>query len=530
MYAAHDRCWPRAARSTPATCCSTPSGCCTRSRTCARGSPSASATCWWTTTRTSNFAQGAALRLLASSTRTHRGGQRRRRARAARPPPRRAEPARLRARATPARRRCGSSTATARGSGSCAPPRRWSAGRGDGSRSGCARAGPAARCASGAAARSARRRRQVAAEAERLIDAEGVAPGEICVLVQSARTRARWWRRRSRSARVPFRLVGRRRRTSSAPRCATCSRGCARSPTPATPAPWCARCRGRRWSCGRSTSRALTQLARRRKLDMVAGLDAALEGPQLSPEGRDRAHAFLRLYRAAARAFETCAPDAFVHRLVERIGLRRQQLFAAQSDTRRPAREHREARRHRRRLHAPRAAAPRRATSPATSPRWPRPGCPRRRPSRPPADAVQVMTMASAKGLEFDHVFVAGLTASRMPGRAGRRRRRARRAAEGQRRHRRRGRARGARGCDAAPAARGDHARAARPRAAWAELGEHGPAARPSPFLRGGARRARRRGGGLRGGAVRPRRGAPLHVPDDARRAARHRRAGGRRG
>ena len=33
----------------------------------------------------------------------------------------------------------------------------------------------------------------------------------------------------------------------------------------------------------------LTQLARRRKLDMPSAVAHALEGPQLSPEGRERA-------------------------------------------------------------------------------------------------------------------------------------------------------------------------------------------------------------------------------------------------
>ena len=77
----------------------------------------------------------------------------------------------------------------------------------------------------------------------------------------------------------------------------------------------------------------LTQLARRRKLDMPAAVPAALEGPQLTPEGRDRAQAFLRLYRAASAAFEDRRPDAFVLRLIERIGIRRQQVFATQADT-----------------------------------------------------------------------------------------------------------------------------------------------------------------------------------------------------
>ena len=77
----------------------------------------------------------------------------------------------------------------------------------------------------------------------------------------------------------------------------------------------------------------LTQLSRRRKLDMVAGVVAALETPQLSPEGRDRVLTFMRIYRSAARAYEEMPPDLFVHRLIERIGLRRQQVFAAQADT-----------------------------------------------------------------------------------------------------------------------------------------------------------------------------------------------------
>ena len=77
----------------------------------------------------------------------------------------------------------------------------------------------------------------------------------------------------------------------------------------------------------------LTQLARRRKLDMPAAVTAALEGPQLTPEGRDRAQAFLRLYRPAVAAFEDRRPDAFVMRLIERVGIRRQQVFATQADT-----------------------------------------------------------------------------------------------------------------------------------------------------------------------------------------------------
>ncbi len=77
----------------------------------------------------------------------------------------------------------------------------------------------------------------------------------------------------------------------------------------------------------------VTTIARRRKLDMVSALEAALESPQLPPEARDRIQAFLRLHRAAANALEQMRADVFVRRLVERVGLRRHQLFAASPET-----------------------------------------------------------------------------------------------------------------------------------------------------------------------------------------------------
>ncbi len=75
-----------------------------------------------------------------------------------------------------------------------------------------------------------------------------------------------------------------------------------------------------------------TQIARRRKLDMVAALAAATESPQVPPEARERIRVFLKLYRSGAAAIDTTRPDLYVHRLIERLGLRRQQLFAAQAD------------------------------------------------------------------------------------------------------------------------------------------------------------------------------------------------------
>lgn len=162
----------------------------------------------------------------------------------------------------------------------------------------------------------------------------------------------------------------------------------------------------------------LTQLARRRKLDMVSAVAVALEGPQLSQEGRDRAQSFLKLYRAASRAFETMRPDAFMHRLIERIGLRRRQVFAAQADTverlvniaklsdladafmrREPQGTPRDLARY---LAAvAEAGLPEEEAVPDGLPQ-----------------AVRVLDMRGARGAEFDHVFVLGLSAARMPGRA----------------------------------------------------------------------------------------------------------------
>ncbi|MGI8411369.1 MAG: ATP-dependent helicase [Solirubrobacteraceae bacterium] len=75
-----------------------------------------------------------------------------------------------------------------------------------------------------------------------------------------------------------------------------------------------------------------TQIARRRKLDMVAALAAATESPQVPPEARERIRIFLKLYRSGAAAIDTTRPDLYVHRLIDRLGLRRQQLFTAQAD------------------------------------------------------------------------------------------------------------------------------------------------------------------------------------------------------
>jgi DNA helicase-2/ATP-dependent DNA helicase PcrA len=160
----------------------------------------------------------------------------------------------------------------------------------------------------------------------------------------------------------------------------------------------------------------VTQIARRRKLDMVAALTAALESPQIPPEARDRINVFLGLYRSAAAAIDSSRPDLYVHRLVERLGLRRQLLFAASTEVVERLRNLAK--------FAELAAAYVRRSPQATAREF-------ARSIAAVADAglreeeasagdrpvgVQVMTMHAAKGLEFDHVYVLGLMAARMPG------------------------------------------------------------------------------------------------------------------
>jgi DNA helicase-2/ATP-dependent DNA helicase PcrA len=254
----------------------------------------------------------------------------------------------------------------------------------------------------------------VAREAERLVT-DGVPPGEICVLVRSVKSEGAVVGSALEERAVPHRLAG----AAAYFQRAEVRDALAWLRLLADPADSGAvvRALSRPPVELRAVDIArLTQLARRRKLDMVAGVTAACEGPQLSPEGRERAAAFLRLHRAAQRAFEDMRPDAFVHRLVERIGLRRQQLFAAQAETverlvniaklgdlaasfmrREPGATARDFARY---LAAVAEAGMREEEAAP-------PGVP---------EAVQVMTMHSAKGLEFDHVIVLGLGAARIPG------------------------------------------------------------------------------------------------------------------
>ncbi len=159
-----------------------------------------------------------------------------------------------------------------------------------------------------------------------------------------------------------------------------------------------------------------TQIARRRKLDMVSALAAALESPQIPPETRDRIRTFLTLHRSAAKALDTIRPDLFVHRLIERLGLRRQQLFTAQAEV---------VERLQGLARFGELASAYVARQPQATPREfarsiaaaAEAGL--REEDEPPPGAVrgvQVLAMHAAQGLEFDHVYVLGLHAARMPG------------------------------------------------------------------------------------------------------------------
>jgi DNA helicase-2/ATP-dependent DNA helicase PcrA len=155
----------------------------------------------------------------------------------------------------------------------------------------------------------------------------------------------------------------------------------------------------------------LTTIARRRKVDMVSGCEAALESPQIPPEGRERIQAFLKLYGEASAALEERRADVFVRRLIERVGLRRQRLFAAEPEV---------AERllalsrlaelasvwARREAHGSTRDFVRYLSAVAEARVEPAGG------AEPPArGAVQGLGRGAAKGTSFDHVFVLGAAA-----------------------------------------------------------------------------------------------------------------------
>jgi DNA helicase-2/ATP-dependent DNA helicase PcrA len=254
----------------------------------------------------------------------------------------------------------------------------------------------------------------VAAEAEKLI-AAGVPPAQICVLVRSVKAEGSTIAAAFEERAVPFRMLGAAAYFQRAE--VRDVLAWLRALTDPNDSGAVVRALSRPPIELRSVDVArLTQLARRRKLDMPSAAAAALEGPQLSEEGRDRVRAFLRIYRSACVAFDERRPDAFVMRLIERIGLRRQQVFATHADT---------VERLRNIAKLPElATAYMRREPQATAREFARylaavaeSGLREEEAvEQPSAPAVSVMTMAAAKGLEFDHVFVLGLSAGAMPG------------------------------------------------------------------------------------------------------------------
>ena len=271
----------------------------------------------------------------------------------------------------------------------------------------------AARCASGDAIEraGAGRRRDV----ERLVRA-GVEPGDIAVLVRSVRQEGQAVTAALDERAVPYRLTGAAalfdrsevkdvlawlRLLVDPGDAGAVVRALARPPVELR-AIDLARC---------------VQISRRRKLDMVAALGAAVESPQIDPAARERILGFLKLHRQIAAQLDQARPDLFVHRLIDRLGLRRQQLFAAQADVverlvslaklgdlasqyarRAPQATGREFARY---IAAVADAGLREDDGVG---------------GRSAAGAVHVMAMHMAKGGEFRHVLVLGLQSSRMPG------------------------------------------------------------------------------------------------------------------
>jgi DNA helicase-2/ATP-dependent DNA helicase PcrA len=153
----------------------------------------------------------------------------------------------------------------------------------------------------------------------------------------------------------------------------------------------------------------LTTIARRRKQDMVAACEAALDSPQFQPEARERIQAFLKLYNGAAAVMEERRADVFVRRLIEQVGLRRQRLFAAQPEVAErllglshlaelaTAWARREPHGSTRDFVAYLSAVAEAGTEPEETEHQHSPG------------AVNVMAASAVKGLGFDRVFLLGL-------------------------------------------------------------------------------------------------------------------------
>ncbi len=249
-----------------------------------------------------------------------------------------------------------------------------------------------------------------AADIERLISREGAAPGSIAVLVPAIKREGQAVAVALQERAIEHRLIGEAaffqraeirdllawlRLLADERDAAAVVRALARAPVELRSVD-IARC---------------TQIARRRKLDMVAALAAATESPQVPPEARERIRVFLKLYRSSARSIDTMRPDLYVHHLIDRLGLRRQQLFAAQADVvtrlRALARFGELASAYVTR--APQATAREFARSIAAVADY---GLREQdEPELGATEAVQVLECRDAGGLEVDYVFVLGLHA-----------------------------------------------------------------------------------------------------------------------
>jgi DNA helicase-2/ATP-dependent DNA helicase PcrA len=246
----------------------------------------------------------------------------------------------------------------------------------------------------------------VAREAERLI-AGGAAPEAICVLVEDPAAGGGAVAAAMEEREIPFQLAGPAalfqlpevrdaiawlRALADPEDSAAAARALTRPPIELRPADLA----------------RLTTISRRRKVDLVSACEAALESPQIPPEGRERLQAFLKLYGEASAALEERRADVFVRRLIERVGLRRQRLYAAEPEVaarllglshlaelatawarRQP---HASTRDFVRYLSAVAEAG----LEPSGEEELPSPG------------SVQGLARAAAKGTDFEHVFVLG--------------------------------------------------------------------------------------------------------------------------
>ena len=255
----------------------------------------------------------------------------------------------------------------------------------------------------------------VAADIERLMAREDVAPEDVCVLVRSVKGEGQAVAVALEERAVPHRLAG---------AAAFFQRAEVRDllawlrlvVDPGTPAPSSARWRARRWSCARSTSRAAPRSPAAASSTWSPRSARRSSRRRSRPRRATASWRFLRMYRAAAAALDSTRPDLYVHRLIERLGLRRQLLFAASTEAVERlvnlAKFGELAASYVRR--SPQATArefARSIAAVAEAGLREEEAVPGERPR-----AVQVMTMHAAKGREFDHVYVLGLMSARMPG------------------------------------------------------------------------------------------------------------------